>query len=249
MESKTKPRWPSQRQRPASRRTPRVAIIGMIAAVIVVVSIGYTVLGHRSVAPSPAIGNFQRVADPAVTPGQPVPVFFLSALYCPFCGAERWALVDALGRFGTWSNLNPSQSTAGVDGIAAVPTYDFVHAHYNSRYAAFTPRDVADAQGNPLEPLQPEERTLVNRYDPDGGIPFLMIDGAFTQLSSGYSPGLLAGKSFAQVQGEVTSNTADGQAIHHEADVITALICEADGGQPRNVCDAPSVRALMAALH
>jgi len=249
MESKTKLRRPSQRQRPVSRRMSRVEIAGLIGAVIVSVGVGFAFLRHRSVTPSPAIGNFQRVADPAVTPGQPVPVFFLSALYCPFCGAERWALVDALGRFGTWSNLNPSQSTAGVDGIAAVPTYDFVHAHYTSHYVAFTPRDVADAQGNPLEPLQLGEQSLVNRFNPDGGIPFLLIDGAFAQLSSGYSPGLLAGKSFAQVQGEVTSHTADGQAIQHEADVITALICFADGRQPQNVCGTSTVQALVAGLH
>ncbi|HUX87500.1 MAG TPA: DUF929 family protein [Chloroflexota bacterium] len=249
MESKTKPRSPSQPQRRTFRRTPRTAIIGTIGAVVVVLGVAYAVLGHRSVAPTPAIGNFQRVADPAVSPGQPVPVFFLSALYCPFCGAERWALVEALGRFGTWSNLNPSQSTAGVDGIAAVPTYDFVHARYTSRYVAFNARDVADAQGNPLQPLQPEERTLVNRYNPDGGIPFLLIDGAFAQVSSGYSPGLLAGKSFSQVKSDLTAKAADGQAIQHEADVISALICVTDGGQPQNVCDAPAVRALMADVH
>ena len=249
MQSKTKPRRSSPPQRMALRRTSRVVIASVIAAVIVAVGVGYAVLGHRSVAPTPAIGNFQRVADPAVTPGQPVPVFFLSALYCPFCGAERWALVDALGRFGTWSNLNPSQSTAGVDGIAAVPTYDFVHAHYTSRYVAFTPRDVADAQGNPLEPLQLEERALVNRYNPDGGIPFLLIGGAFAQVSSGYSPGLLAGKSFSQVKSDLTAKAVDGQAIQHEADVISALICVADGGQPQNICDAPAVRALMAGVH
>lgn len=174
-----------------------------------------------------------------------MPLFFLSALYCPFCGAERWAIVDALGRFGTWQNLNPSQSTAGVDGIAAVPTYDFVHAAYTSSYVAFVARDAADAQGNPLQPLQPGERDLVNRYDREGGIPLLVVDGAFTQVSSGYSPGLLAGKSFEEIHAGLGGGSVAAVAIHHEADVLSALICYADGGQPRDVCAAPAVRAIV----
>ncbi len=196
-----------------------------------------------------AIGNFTRVAQPSVTPGRPVTVFLLSALYCPFCAAERWALVDALGRFGTWSSLAPAESTSGVEGFSAIPTYNFVHARYTSRWVAFTARDVQDAQGRPLQPLAPNEAALVNRFDPDGGIPFLLIAGAFAEHGSGYSPGLLVHKSFDQVRSDLAAGAPDGAAIRHEADIVTALICFADKDTPATACGTPAVRTMEAQFH
>jgi uncharacterized protein DUF929 len=194
--------------------------------------------------PVRSIGGFTRVATPSVSPDQPVSVFFLSALYCPFCAAERWALADALGRFGTWADLGPSHSTGGVDGIPEIPTYDFVHARYTSRFVQFQARDIADEHGNARQALRPAEQALVNRFDPEGSIPFLLIAGGFAQLGSGFSPGLLVGKPFVQVRADLAGDSPDGRAIRHEADVLAALICVAHRGIPQTVCAAPAVRGL-----
>lgn len=204
------------------------------------------VASQSVVAASPvsAIGKFQRVADPVVQNHKSTPFLFMSALFCPYCAAERWAIVDALQRFGTWSNLHEATSTSGIDGFAALPTYDFVHAHYSSPYVAFTVRDVADGQGRPLESLSPGEKATVNTYDPKGGIPFLYVDDAFVQLDAGYSPGLLANKTFSGVQEALRNHTELGQAIDSEANVLTALICVGDGDRPANVCSTPVVAQL-----
>lgn len=222
-------------------------IFAMVAAALVGLAL---VVTHRASSakvvgtPVASIGNFTRVAKPRVSSGGKVPVFFLSALYCPFCAAERWPLAIALGRFGTWTDLAPSHSTTGVDGFSAIPTYDFLHAQYHSRYIDFAHRDVADAQGHALQTLSPAEESIVNRFDPGGGIPFLIIDGAYAQSGSGYSPGLLVHKPFAEVQAGLQTQAPDARAIRDEAEVLTALICHADGDRPTRVCTVSAVHAL-----
>src|SRR5574342_1244952 len=41
---------------------------------------------------------------PLTSDGKPL-VVYLGAEYCPFCAAQRWGLVVALPRFGTFDNL------------------------------------------------------------------------------------------------------------------------------------------------
>src|SRR6266702_3251914 len=37
-------------------------------------------------------------------------LFYVGGEYCPFCAGERWAMIQALSRFGTFSNLKQIQS-------------------------------------------------------------------------------------------------------------------------------------------
>ncbi len=45
------------------------------------------------------------------TAGLPI-VFYAGGEYCPYCAAERWSMVMALSRFGTFSNLTLMQSSS-----------------------------------------------------------------------------------------------------------------------------------------
>ena len=38
-------------------------------------------------------------------------VLYIGAEFCPFCATERWAMVNALGRFGTFSGLKITNSS------------------------------------------------------------------------------------------------------------------------------------------
>jgi hypothetical protein len=216
-------------------------------AIVLASVLGSLAVGTRDAwANSPAsVGKFQRVATPVVHKNGQAPFFFMSALFCPYCAAERWAIVETLQRFGSWSNLEPSTSTSGIDSFAALPTYDFLHASYTSRFVDFTARDVADAQGHPLQKMDAAQQALVNRFDPKGGFPFLIIDGAYVQTDSGYPPGLLAHKTFAQVQSAIRHDTSLGRAIKQESDILTALLCIGDGNRPTGVCSAAAVRSLV----
>ncbi len=213
---------------------------------------GPTPSNANQVAPGTAhhLGGFQQVANQAVLVQGRLPVLFVSAQYCVFCAAERWALVDALERFGTLSQIGPSQS-AIADGVnAPIPTYDFTRAQFASPLVDFQHVDVADQHGNLLQQLTTAQQTMLDRYDPRGGIPFLDIGDAYVQVSSGYAPSLLQGLSFAQVQQTLADPTSTvGQTIHQEGTRITALICKLAGSTPQAVCQDPAVQADLAQLN
>jgi hypothetical protein len=59
------------------------------------------------------VGAGQTVSNPTtitgaeLTSGGKPEVLYMGAEYCPYCAAERWALIVALSRFGTFSGLAP----------------------------------------------------------------------------------------------------------------------------------------------
>jgi hypothetical protein len=61
-----------------------------------------------------------------------------------------------------------------------------------------------------------------------------------------YSPGLVQGKSYAEIKAEVDSANPGqiGQAVDKAANELTALICKTDGAQPAVACSDPAVLAL-----
>jgi hypothetical protein len=190
------------------------------------------------------LGGFQQVEDQSAPVQGRLPVLFVSAQYCVFCAAERWALVDALERFGTLSQISPSQS-AIADGVnTPIPTYDLTRAQFASPVVDFQHVDIADQHGNPLQQLTAAQQSRLDQYDPRGGIPFLDIGDVYVQVSSGYAPSLLQGLSFAQVQQALADPTSTvGQTIHQEGTRITALVCKLAGSAPQAACQDPAVQA------
>jgi len=61
-------------------------------------------------------------------------VLYIGAEYCPYCAAERWALIVALGRFGTFSGLQTTTSSS-TDIYPNTPTFTFRGATYTSDFA------------------------------------------------------------------------------------------------------------------
>src|SRR5580700_7583712 len=87
-------------------------------------------------------GGQQKALTP-VKGGQPLtgstgkPEFFYAgAEYCPYCAAERWAMVVALSKFGTFSNLSQTTSSS-TDGYPSTPTFTFYQSVYTSQYIDF----------------------------------------------------------------------------------------------------------------
>jgi hypothetical protein len=197
---------------------------------------------------SAQLGGFHQVSTTSwLDRGKPV-VLFVGAQYCPFCAAERWALVLALSRFGQWSNLAPMHSTKGVSGFPSLPTYDLLHASYRSALIALQEREVADFAGHPLQSLTAQQSKAVDAYDPHGGIPFVLIGGRYAQISSGYSPGLLVGLSFARAHALVYAqpHSALSRAVTGEANIISALLCRQLAAHAGAVaaCKLPAVQTL-----
>src|SRR5262249_34190531 len=67
--------------------------------------------------------------------GKPV-VLYIGANYCPFCAAQRWSMIVALSRFGTFSNLHLTTSAAN-DSYPNTNTFTFYKSTYTSPYIDF----------------------------------------------------------------------------------------------------------------
>ncbi len=187
----------------------------------------------------PPAGIFKAVSQ-TPSPGEKVPLFFMGAQFCPYCAAERWALVEALRKFGTLSGFGQERSNDGIDGFKPVPTYDLRPARYDSLYVAFSDKEIYDHNSKPLDPLSSDEKTYVDRYDPTGGWPFMVINGQYAGLGPGFSPGLLQGQTFETVAGQLQrgEKTPATEAITNEAQIIARYICAATGGAPASACPA-----------
>ena len=196
--------------------------------------------------------------------GRPT-VLFVGAEYCPFCAAERWTLVVALSRFGTFGSLDDMQSSA-TSVFPGVQTFSFVHATYASRYVTFDPvelySNVPDSNGvyTRIAFLTPSQQDLVNRYGaadrgPAGSFPFVDVGNRVVSSTAAFSPAPLSKLDQATiVSGLVTPATPTtpatpaSRAILASANELTAGICATTGQQPSAVCDSKGVRTADAAL-
>ncbi|MBV9121644.1 MAG: DUF929 family protein [Chloroflexi bacterium] len=188
--------------------------------------------------PTIAPASVFKVVSQTASPGDKAPVFFMGAQFCPYCAAERWALVSALQRFGTMTGYGKEMSNDGIDGFKPVPTYDLRAARYDSLYVSFSDKEIFDHNSKPLDPLSSGEKAYVNQWDPSGGWPFIVINGQYAGLGPGYSPALLQGQTFDGVAGQLQrgDRNAATDAILKEASVISAYVCAATGGFPRTAC-------------
>ena len=66
-------------------------------------------------------------------------LFYLGAEFCPYCAAERWSVVIALSRFGSFSNLRTTMSDSNPDDIPNTHTFTFYGSSYSSQYLDFAP--------------------------------------------------------------------------------------------------------------
>lgn len=175
-------------------------------------------------------------------------VLYMGAEYCPYCGAERWAMIVALDKFGNFTGIEYMQSSA-TDVYASTPTFTFVNANYTSKYIAFVTVEQEDRDENPLQTATTQETSLLTTYDSAGDIPFVDFGNVYLITGASYNPGVLrvgenegaAAYNWTQIASQlnnassVIAQNVDGVANHF----ITA-ICKIDGGAPSSVCGQSS---------
>ena len=79
--------------------------------------------------------SHQDRAPPLTSDGKPL-VVYIGAEYCPFCAAERWPMVVALSRFGTFSGLQIDHRRAPTSTRTRRPSRSTAPAT-RSHYLAF----------------------------------------------------------------------------------------------------------------
>jgi thiol-disulfide isomerase/thioredoxin len=206
-------------------------------------------VSSSSFIPRKVLGKFMHISDqPLKLPSGKSLIFFMGAGFCPFCAAERWAIVNSLSRFGSWEGLVETASADHDEKYLNIPTVSFVAAKHTSDYIEFIGRETADRNFEPLQELDKKDYEILDIFNPDQIIPFLLIDGQFMQVGSGYSPELLEGIDHAKVKAEIENPASPvGKAIRTEADKITALICKSIGNKA-NACNLENVTSLTATI-
>ncbi len=193
----------------------------------------------------------------AVNGGPPEPVvFFYGAEFAPYAAAERWPLVLALSRFGTFHQLGLMQSSA-TTAFADLSTFTFYDTDYTSkhvilesveRYSSLNP---TGARYLSLQVPDARQSAAVANFG-SGANTFPLLDVANRYVLDGaaFTPGALIGLSQDQVAGVLTSPASPlTQAVVSAANQITASICAVDGQKPVNVCQSRGVEAANDALN
>ena len=175
--------------------------------------------------------------------GKPL-VFYFGAEYCPYCGAERWPIIVALSRFGTFSGL-ATTSSSSTDIYPNTPTFTFHGSTFTSRYIDFQAVETTDRNQNPLETPTAAQQALVNQYDTSGSIPFVDLGNRFAFAGAMYLPDVLAGMSWEAVAGSLSQpDTTQAKAVIGSANLITAAVCRMTSDQPSSVCTSASIQAI-----
>ena len=201
-------------------------------------------------APSPITGQPVLTAD-----GKPL-VVYMGAEYCPFCAAERWAMVVALSRFGTFSNLGQTASSPN-DTFPNTPTLTFHGSTYTSKYLSFQGVETQsnEIEGNAYKTLDTptaQQQELINKFDAPpyvdknstGSIPFIDFANQAMVSGSSYSPQLFAGKTQQQVADALQDPNSDiAKAVGGAANAFTAQLCKLTNNQPADVCSSAAAQA------
>ena len=204
------------------------------------------------------------VSGSTLTSGGKPEMLYVGAEYCPFCAAERWAMIVALTRFGTFSGLTTTHSSSS-DTDPNTPTFTFYGSTYTSQYLNFTAVETTKnyRQGNstsqtvPYVPLQTPtsaQQALLTKYDPGNGsggpIPFIDIGNQYVQVGdlAGLDPATLDGLTWSQIGADLSNPSSSiAKEIDGSANYLTAAICKLTGNQPASACTS-AVKALEAKL-
>lgn len=233
-----------------------LASASVIKAVTSVSGLVFNSVGSGSVQKLPV-----PLSAPALTQGGKPRIVYIGAEYCPYCATERWAMVVALSRFGSFSNLHQTHS-ATQDVHPNTQTFSFHGSSYTSKYLVFNGVETTSNQQQgssyaPLDTPTSDEQALLSTYDAApyvptssaGSIPFVDFGGRYLISGASYDPQLLQGKSADQIASGLSDPTnVTTKGVIGTANAISAVICKLTNGQPSSVCNSSAVMKLQQSI-
>jgi hypothetical protein len=202
---------------------------------------------NKYAAPLQALPANNKVLKKA---GKPA-IIYIGADSCPYCAGERWALVMALSKFGTFSKLMGTSSSA-VDINPSTPTFSFYGSKYSSPYISFEPVETTTNKYDPsigsYGPLQQPtafERSLYSKWDRPpyttqaGGIPFVYLGGRYLLTGGQYDASKIAGWQMLRAAEYMTAGTnPTSLGAEAAAGYLVGEICSLTHDRPARVCAA-----------
>ncbi len=214
-------------------------------------AVGVSSPANPVLAPRPAGSGSSPLWLATVDGGPPQPVvFFYGAEFAPYAAVQRWPLILALSRFGTFGQLGLMQSSPST-AFADVSTFTFWKVQYSSKYLIlesverYSSLDPTGARYLNLETPDARQAAAVASYGA-GANTFALLDVANRYVLNGasFTPSVLGGLSQSQIAGDLTTPSSPlTQAVVTAANEITATICAVDGDKPGAVCESRGVLA------
>jgi thiol-disulfide isomerase/thioredoxin len=184
--------------------------------------------------------------------GKPI-LLYVGGDYCPYCAAERWSMVMALSRFGTFNGLTLMESSS-TDSFPNTNTFTFHGATYTSDYLNFQGVETADRSQQPLGKLSGDQQAVFDKYnappyiDPQnaGAVPFLSVSNQYVQIGAAFIPDQMQGLTWQQIADNLNDpNNSVTQSIVANANYMTAAICQITDNKPANVCTAAPIPSII----
>jgi hypothetical protein len=188
----------------------------------------------------------RRISGPALQKDGKPEVLYIGADYCPHCAAIRWSLVNALSRFGTFSNLTYMRSAVSDGNIATVT---FHGSSYTSKYISLVALENEDRNGQAQDSLTSQQQQLLSTLG-QGGYPFLDVAGVYANdapgaYAEGFDYSVLSGKDWTQIASALSDSASPTtRGIIGNANYETAAICAVTHNQPASACNSPTIRSL-----
>ncbi|MDA8302430.1 MAG: DUF929 family protein [Actinomycetota bacterium] len=203
----------------------------------------------------PSVSVPARVGPVPATTSSEGTVSYVGAEYCPFCALERWALLVALSKFGTFSHLSDAVFSSSTDVYPHLASWSFVGARYSSPYFGFRATELYSSTPNgkggykALQVMTPPERAAFGHYDPQGSLPFVDIGDRYVNVGSSSSPSVLEGLSLAQI-GHALANPSSpvAKAVDGSANYLIAAMCQVVQGTKPAICSSPTTAEALGAL-
>jgi hypothetical protein len=199
-------------------------------------------------------------AAPKLSPGGRPEIMVICAEYWSKCAAERWALVMALSKFGTFTTLKGTTSAA-TGASPRIPTFSFYGAAYSSRYLTLvtdeleTSTDVGGGEYPLLQPPTTQEMTLMTAWDRapftavKTSLPFAYLGGRFLLTTAQYDASAISQMSFQAAATIMSSGTSPvSRHAQAAAGYLVADFCALTRGQPARACSQvpPSLTGITA---
>ena len=226
---------------PAAPRSPNT-VIAQVTSVNPTVS---DAIGTGSlVSPLKAVSTLPPLVDGS---GKPE-VLYVGAEYCPFCAGERWSLIAALSRFGTFSGLTLTTSSS-TDAFPNTATFSFKTTTYTSDVIAFVPVELQDREGKALQSTTAEQQALLKKLDEGGSIPFIDFGNRFSTVGAGFKLDMLSGLDWQQIGFQLSdANSPIARGIVGNANYLTAALCRMTGDKPSATCSDPVIQQIARGL-
>jgi hypothetical protein len=174
--------------------------------------------------------------SPLTSNGKPE-FLYIGADYCPYCASERWSIITALSKFGSFTGLEYMLSGDAPEAYPDTSTFTFAHSTYTSQYIAFVSVEIKDRYGNPLQTITSNEQSIMSQYDTSQGIPFIDLGNQFVYVSSQYLPSNINGLSWSQIGSQLDiPSSAVAKSIDGAANTLITALCKIDQGQPASIC-------------